>query len=187
MARSGWSAPGGFEVYLEDASMGFYLWDAIIDAGQPFDIRPGAPNLIDRIEAGLLSYGTDMTRDHSPLECGLDRFCSLDATSLTAATSVGIEAMRAEAALGPARRLRGLVIDGDAVTPPTEAWKVKVDGTTVGSLGSAVWSPRLSTNIAIAMLERRWCAAGTAVEVRTPLGYRDATVVDLPFPGALRR
>ena len=52
--------------------MGFYLWDAVIDAGQPFDIRPGAPNLIERIEGGLLSYGNDMTREHSPLECGLD-------------------------------------------------------------------------------------------------------------------
>ena len=103
VARSGWSAPGGFEVYLEDASMGFYLWDAMIDAGQPFDIRPGAPNLIDRIEAGLLSYGNDMTRVHSPLECGLDRFCSLDAASLTVATSIGIDAVT-PTALGVRRR-----------------------------------------------------------------------------------
>lgn len=182
VARSGWSSMGGFELYLEDASIGFYLWDAVMEAGAPFDIRPGAPNLIDRIEGGLLSYGNDMTREHSPLECGLERFCSLDSPVLTEDTSMGIEAVRAEAALGVARRLRGLVIAGDAVLPPTEAWKVKVDGEVVGTLGSAVWSPRLSTNIAIAMIDRRWWAAGTAVEVRTPAGYRDATVVDLPFP-----
>ena len=79
------------------------------------------------------------------------------------------------------------MIDGDAVTPPTEAWKVKVAGDQIGSIGSAVWSPRLSTNIAIGMVGRRWCSAGTAVEVRTSDGYRAATVVDLPFPGGGRR
>jgi dimethylsulfoniopropionate demethylase len=147
----------------------------------------GAPNLIERIEGGLLSYGNDMTRQDSPLECGLDRFCSLDAASLSTSTSLGIEAVRAEAALGVSRRIRGLVIDGEAVAPPTEAWKVKVDGDEIGWVTSAVWSPRLSTNVAIGMLAKRWWTTGTPVEVRTPDGYRDATVVDLPYPGGARR
>jgi dimethylsulfoniopropionate demethylase len=187
IARSGWSAQGGFEIYLEDASMGFYLWDAIVQAGEELDIRPGAPNLIERIEGGLLSYGNDMTREHSPLECGLDRFCSLDTVSLTPQTSLGIDAVRAEASLGVTRRIRGLVIDGDAITPPTEAWPLSVGDIAIGSVGSAVWSPRLSTNVAIAMVGRRWCASGTAVLVHTSDGVRDATVVDLPFPGGARR
>ena len=70
--------------------------------------------------------------------------------------------------------MRGLVIDGEALTPPTEPWKVKVDGSTFGSSSRQCGRHGSSTNIAIAMLDHRWCTAGTAVEVRTPSRYRYA-------------
>ena len=62
IARSGYSRQGGFEIYLEGSPLGAPLWDAIWEAGQKYDIAPGCPNLIERIEGGLLSYGNEMTR-----------------------------------------------------------------------------------------------------------------------------
>ncbi|MFM7685190.1 MAG: dimethylsulfoniopropionate demethylase, partial [Actinomycetota bacterium] len=71
VARSGWSAQGGFEVYVDDPDLAVPLYDDLMAAGEEFGIRPGCPNLIERIEAGLLTYGTDVTRAHTPLEAGL--------------------------------------------------------------------------------------------------------------------
>lgn len=78
VARSGWSKQGGFEIYLRDWSLGGALWDRIVNAGQPFGIRPGTPNLIERIEGRLISYGSDVTLEHDPFEAGLETYCDLD-------------------------------------------------------------------------------------------------------------
>ena len=66
IARSGYSKQGGFEIYLEGSSFGGSLWDLIWNAGQQYDIRPGCPNLIERIEGGLMSYGNEFTRSNNP-------------------------------------------------------------------------------------------------------------------------
>ena len=54
IARSGWSKQGGFEIYLDDTNLGEELWDAIWAKGKKYNIRAGCPNLIERVEAGLL-------------------------------------------------------------------------------------------------------------------------------------
>jgi len=78
VARSGWSKQGGFEIYLDDSSLGLDLWDALWAAGADLEVRPGCPNVIERIECGLLSYGGDMSLDNDPYECELDAYCNLD-------------------------------------------------------------------------------------------------------------
>lgn len=183
VARSGWSAQGGFEVYVDDAELGGELYDALMAAGEPFDIGPGCPNLIERIEAGLLTYGTDMTRDDTALEAGLDRYCALDAPI----DAIGLDALRRQKAEGVARRITGLLIDGAAVPLPRDRWPVTVDGTPVGNLTSAVWSPRLDSNVGLAMLAVEHGAVGSKVTVHAPDGDRVGTVSEVPFPGASQR
>lgn len=78
VARSGYSKQGGFEIYLDKPALGLDLWDALWQAGADLQVLPGSPNLIERVEGGLLSYGNEMTRDDNPLECGLEDYCSLD-------------------------------------------------------------------------------------------------------------
>ena len=78
LARSGWSGQGGFEIYLQDSSCGLALWDAVWQAGQKYQVRAGAPNLIEKLETGLKSYGSDITHDYHVLECGLEKFINLD-------------------------------------------------------------------------------------------------------------
>jgi glycine cleavage system aminomethyltransferase T len=62
VARSGWSKQGGVELYLRDGGRGTELWHRVKEAGAPFGIGPGAPNDIERLESGLISYGADMRR-----------------------------------------------------------------------------------------------------------------------------
>ena len=60
IARSGWSKQGGYEIYVEHTKSGLQLYDKLFDEGKEFNVKPGCPNLIERIESGLLSYGNDI-------------------------------------------------------------------------------------------------------------------------------
>ena len=176
VARSGYSRQGGFEIYVEGADLGEPLWDALFAAGADLGVRAGCPNLIERIEGGLLSYGNDMTQENTPHECGLGRFCD----TAEAVGCVGRDALMRMLRDGPARQVRGLRIAGEAVAPCTEAWPVSGAGEPAGQVTSAAWSPDFGCNVAIAMIDAAWLEPGTRVSVETPDGVRDAEVCLLP-------
>lgn len=186
VARSGWSAQGGFEIYVDDAELGAALYDAITDAGQAHDIGPGCPNLIERIEAGLFTYGTDVTSEHTALEAGLEKYCSLN-TPVGAFEAIGMDAIRRQSATGLTQRLCGLMIDGQAVPHQRDPWPVLVSSNKVGEVTSAVWSPRLNTNVAMGMLAIDHTTPATSVTVEAIDGTRTARVVEMPFPGSSQR
>lgn len=177
VARSGYSKQGGFEIYLEGSENGEALWDALFAAGKDLNVRAGGPNTIERIEGGLLSYGNDMTRENSPFECGLGKFAQPD----EAAECIGRDALLREARQGPVRQIRGVRIDGERVPACTEAWPVMAGAARVGQVTSAMWSPDFRTNVAIGMIDASHWTPGTAVEVVSPDGIRDAVVSILPF------
>ena len=78
VARSGWSKQRGFEIYLMDGSQGDRLWDIFREAGKPWDIGPGNPNLMERIESGLLSWGGDTDEETNPFEVRMGKYVDLD-------------------------------------------------------------------------------------------------------------
>ncbi len=172
VARSGYSKQGGFEIYVEGSDIGMPLWNALFAAGEDLNVRAGCPNLIERIEGGLLSYGNDMTDDNTPHECGLGKFCNTH----TAIGCVGRDALLRVAKEGPVQQIRPIAIDGDAVPPCVQPWPVFADGKQVGQVTSAAWSPDFSTNVSIGMVKLSHWDAGTKVEVETPDGMRRATV-----------
>jgi dimethylsulfoniopropionate demethylase len=181
VARSGWSKQGGFEIYLDDSALGGALWQALWDAGEDLQVGAGCPNLIERIEGGLLSYGSDMTLANNPFECGLERYCRLDGADF-----IGKAALLRLGETGPLRQIRGLRIAGAPVPSCRVFWRVEGQGEEgggfAGQVSSATWSPRLETNVAIAMIERDHWLPGTAVSVVLPDGTRrDAEVCTLPF------
>ena len=164
LARSGWSGQGGYEIYLQDGSKGRDLWDLFWEAGQRFNIRSGAPNLIERLETGLKSYGTDMTIETNPLEAALDRFISLDKE----AECMSMDAIRKIAATGPRKRLVNLMIEGDPLHTPRSIWRVlDKNGDVVGMVTSGAYSPRFSSNIAFATVNSAYSAVGTRLSVDT--------------------
>ena len=175
VARSGYSKQGGFEIYVDGGEYGEPLWDALFAAGKDFEVRAGGPNLIERIEGGLLSYGNDMTRDNTPYECGLDRYCN------TSIDCIGRGALQRLQQDGPSRQIRGVRVQGAAVPPCTQPWPVHADGQTVGRITSATWSPDFQTNVAIGMIAASHWDSGTAVDVDTPDGTRLAEITTLPF------
>ena len=171
IARSGYSKQGGFEIYVEGEENGMPLWQALFDGGADMNVRAGCPNLIERVEAGLLSYGNDMTRENSPLECGLAKYVSPQ--KLT--SCFGWRALAEELKTGPKQMIRPVSING-TVPSCDRPWPVLAGGRQVGQVTSAAYSPDFDTNIAIGMIAASHWDAGTALEVETQDGMRQATV-----------
>jgi dimethylsulfoniopropionate demethylase len=174
IARSGYSKQGGFEIYVEGSDIGMPLWNALMEAGKDLDVHAGCPNLIERIEGGLLSYGNDMTDDNTPHECGLGRFCDTQ----TAIGCIGRDALLRVAKEGPIQQVRAIAIDGDAVPACDRWWPILAKGKKVGQVTSAAWSPDFNTNVSIGMVRMTHWDADTAIQVQTPDGLRDAAVYE---------
>ena len=172
VARSGYSKQGGFEIYVEGSDIGMPLWNALMEAGKKHDIHAGCPNLIERIEGGLLSYGNDMTDDNTPHECGLGKFCNTH----SAIGCVGRDALLRVAKEGPVRQIRAVEIHGDAVPPCDRLWPIMVGDKQVGNISSAAYSPDFATNVSIGMVRMTHWDEGSEVDVITPVGVRAATV-----------
>ena len=167
VARSGWSKQGGFEIYVDGAEHGMPLWDALFAAGADLDVRAGCPNLIERVEGGLLSLGNDMTRDDTPFEAGLGKYVN------SPADYIG----KARLLARPVRRMiRAVEIDAGPLPPCDRLWPVTAGGQRVGQVTSAVHSPDFGVNAAIGMIDASHWDAGTRVEVQTQDGPRGATV-----------
>ncbi len=174
VARTGYSKQGGFEIYVDGSDLGMPLWQALFEAGRDLNVRAGCPNLIERIEAGLLSYGNDMTRENTPHECGLGRFCDTE----EAIGCIGRDALLRVAREGPMQQVRAIEIVGDPVPPCDRAWPLIAGDNVVGQVTSAAASPDFDTNVAIGMVAMTHWYPGTELVVETPLGARPAAVQD---------
>jgi len=178
VSRTGWSSERGYEVYLRDGAEGERLWDMIMAAGRPYDIAPGAPSGIRRIEGAMLSYGADMTLAENPFELGLGRLVDLDME----ADYIGKAALRRIAAEGAKRKLVGLELGGPPLAAGNEEpWPLRAGDLAVGRLTSGVHSPRLEKNIALAIVALAQAEEGSRLQVETPNGAREAIVVPTPF------
>ena len=172
IARSGYSKQGGFEIYVEGGDIGMPLWNALMEAGKDLDVYAGCPNLIERIEGGLLSYGNDMTDDNTPHECGLGKFCNTH----SAVGCIGRDALLRVAKEGPVQQVRAVAIEGGKLPPCDRWWRVRAGDEVVGRISSAAWSPDFDTNVAIGMIRMTHWTPGTQLEVDTQEGTFKAMV-----------
>ncbi|MEK9919801.1 MAG: dimethylsulfoniopropionate demethylase [Luminiphilus sp.] len=167
VARTGWSGQGGFELYLSAPSEGERLWDLIVEAGADLDLRAGCPNLIDRIETGLLSHGNDMTLNENPIEAGLDRFFKIGKS----ADYLGREALERIIKNGPDRRMTRLIALGDPIPNPRETYPITLDGVkNAGYVTSITYSPRLECNVGLGYVPPEAAVTGTTLLIETPAG-----------------
>ncbi|MGA3157748.1 MAG: glycine cleavage T C-terminal barrel domain-containing protein [Steroidobacteraceae bacterium] len=177
VARSGWSKQGGFEIYLMDGSQGTRLWSLVKEAGKAWDIGPGAPNLCERVESGLLSYGGDTDDRTNPYEVRLGRYIDLHVAN----DVIGIQALRRIHAAGARRHQLGVTLEGGEPAPLGFVWHpICRGGMKVGDLTNCTWSYRLQRNIGFALIESQF-QAGDTIEVvmdgRVALGV----LRELPF------
>lgn len=178
VSRTGWSSELGYELYLQDGSRGDDLWELIMAAGAPLGLKPGHTSTIRRIEGAMLSYHADADIGTNPFELGLDRLVDLEMT----AEFIGKSALRRIRDQGVSRKQVGLHIDGPPLEGPnTRFWPIMRGGVPVGKVTSAIHSPRLDRNIALAMVSADSAEPGTRLEVAARARMTSATVVERPF------
>lgn len=179
IARSGYSKQGGFEIYLQGGHLGGELWDMICYAGQRYNIMPGCPNLIERIEGGLMSYGNEFTRENNPLECGFEELCYFGDDI----DYIGKDALRKIYEQGPQKLIRGIKFGGGKAPACGKPFPVTTyDGIHIGQITSGIYSPRLKCNVGMSMMAKGYWDFGTELQVHTPDGMiREGTVSPIPF------
>ncbi len=178
ISRTGWSSELGYELYLLDGSQGEALWEKLMAVGEPMGLKPGHTSSIRRIEGGMLSYHADMDAHTNPFELGLDRLVDLEMP----ANFIGKAALKQVQQQGISRQQVGLELDGEPLPGPnTQFWPVAVNGEVIGKVTSAVYSPRLKKNIALAMVTIGHSAVGTTCTVELTGETRSGTIVPKPF------
>jgi glycine cleavage system aminomethyltransferase T len=185
VSRTGYTSELGYEIYLYDATRdGVKLWETVLEAGAPHDLRVIGPCHIRRIEGGILAFGCDIWYDTNPFEVdmGYTWMVDLDQES----DFVGKEALRRIKAEGPSRKLVGVEIEGPNLgsyidNEMIDVFPVFDGGDRIGSVTSACYSPRLERNIGFAMLPIERADMGSKYEVETPHGRTWAVTVPKPF------
>jgi len=177
VSRTGWTGEVGYEIYLRDSSRGLELWDRLMAAGEPYQIRAIAPSEQRRIEAGIFNYGNDMTIENNPFEItGMERLVELSADF------VGKRALEKIAAQGVTRKLVGVKFGGEPFRMWLEDfWPVRRDGRVIGKLTSAGRSFRLEKNIGYAWVPIELAEPGNELELVSPDGPVPAVTAALPF------
>ena len=167
VSRTGWSSELGYELYLRDGSRGDDLWEKIMAAGAEHDLAAGHTSSIRRIEGGMLSYHADMDINTNPYELGLDRLVDLDTDNVF----IGRAALQKIHDSGVLKKQVGIEISGDPLSAPnTTFWPLLKDEKVVGQVTSAVYSPRLKRNIALAMVSIEYAEIGTQLVVHHSAG-----------------
>ena len=205
ISRTGYTGDLGYELWIP-APAALTVWDALIDRGSAFDIRPAGMLALDvaRIEAGLLLIDIDFNsskkalieeQKYSPFEMGLGRLVNLDKNRF-----VGQAALKAELQRGSISEIVGLEIDWPQVEslyemvglPPAlsaiasrVAVPVFKEGRQVGKATSSTWSPTLKKMIALATVKREFAKLGSHLQfeitVEAVRHRVSATVVKTPF------
>ena len=187
IARSGYSKQDGFEIYFKGfekyfngEEMGEKLWDIIWKAGKEFNISPGCPNLIDRIEGGLMSYGNDFTNENNPLECNLDKYCINDSDH----DYIGKAALNKIKKNGIKQVIRGVIFDSQPLKGIGKPLMVlSEDKKNIGQITSGIFSPKFKKNIGLSMILKDYWNVGNKVLVKTSANeYSSGTITSLPFP-----
>ena len=178
ISRTGWSSELGYEIYLRDGSRGNELWDHIMKIGKPMGLVPGHTSTIRRIEGGMLSYQADMDYTVNPFELGLGRLVDLEMD----ADFIGKDALKKIQSEGVKRRQVGVeILCPPLQHPNTSYWPIFIDSNKIGYITSAVYSPRLDKNIALAIMDADYSAIDTVAEVRSSEGNHSIKVVQKPF------
>jgi len=178
ISRTGWSSELGYEIYLRDGTKGNELYEKIMEAGKEHGLQPGHTSSIRRIEGGMLSYHADADINTNPFELGFDRLVNLDNDN----NFIGKEALKKIKHNGITRKQVGIEIDCKPLGGPnTTFWELKKDNINIGKVTSAVYSPRLKKNIALAMVSVEQSEIGNEFQVTTNEGLFNCIVVEKPF------
>ena len=177
IAKSGWSKQGGYEIYVENTKSGLALYDELFEVGKKFNVKPGCPNLIERIESALLSYGNDMDNGDNPLECGLDKYVNLE----TDVNFLGKQKLKDVKKNGISKKLMGVMIEAKEINMSKSIELFNDKNLKIGELRSGTYSPHFEKVIGIAMLEKPYWEVSQTFKISINDSTFEGKVCDLPF------
>ena len=177
IAQSGWSKQGGYEIYVENTKSGLDLYDHLFDVGKEFNVKPGCPNLIERIESALLSFGNDMDNEDNPYECGFDKFINIDSDI----NFLGKEKLKKIKAEGIKKKLMGIKFDAKEISLSGSLDLKDENNNIIGELRSACYSPHFGKVIGIAMIKKPYWEVSQSVKAEINGNICNGKVCDLPF------
>ena len=171
-------------LYRQDGSRGKELWELVEKAGEKYNIKPAAPQLIRSIEGELLSFASDISRQDNPYTIDMGRLVHLDRED----NFIGKEALIKINKEGVKRKLVGIEIEGDAINaPPEHLWPVIDSNNKIGHVTRCIFSPRLKKNIGFANVPVDYSGIGTNFEINSPKGMLKASVCNKPwFPAEIK-
>jgi len=178
VSRTGWSSELGYEIFLREGSKGTQLWNKIMEVGEPYGLKPGHTSTIRRVEGAMLSYHADVNASNNPFELGLDRLVDLDMPD----EFIGKNALQKIKQEGIKRKQVGLIIHCEPLPAPNnEFWLILKNKKEIGRVTSAVYSPRLKKNIALAVIEIKYVSLGDSMRVIIDNSSFRCHQVELPF------
>jgi aminomethyltransferase len=175
VCRTGYTGEHGYELILPAAAAGD-VWDAILEAGGPWDIKAcglGARDTL-RTEMGYPLHGQDISLDITPVQARLGWAVGWKKDSF-----VGADALRAEREAGAARLVMGIRHSGRRI--PRPGMLVYSGAIQVGVVTSGTFGPTAGVGIGLALLDRPYSPAGTFVELDLRGRREPFEVVKPPF------
>ena len=149
-----------------------------MQGGKDIGLKPGHTSTIRRLEGAMLSYHADMDITTNPFELGLDKFIDIEGNF----NFIGKTALKNILNEGIERKQVGLIIDAKPLSGPnTRFWVIKSNEVEIGKVTSAVYSPRLKQNIALAIISVDQANVGDEVIVDNGSELLSATIIDKPF------
>jgi aminomethyltransferase len=178
IARTGYTAEDGFEIYIpSDEATSARVWNEILSTGKEFCAVPcglGARNTL-RLEGKLPLYGHEISDTINVWEAGLDRFCKMEKSEF-----IGREALEKEKSESLKRTLVGLEMVERGIA--RDGYKVLNDaGQEIGYVTSGSPAPFLKKNIALAYVPPELAEIGGTLKVEIRGQGVAARVVPTPF------
>jgi len=175
ISATGYTGAGGFEIYFEN-QYADQIWDAIFEAGAPYNIQPiglGARDTL-RLEMGFCLYGNDIDDSTSPIEAGLGWITKFSKTFTNS------EALLAQKEAGIQKKLVGFEMI-DRGIPRHDYEIADAEGNIIGKVTSGTQAPSLQKAIGMGYIAKDFTKEGTEVFIlirNTPI---KAKVVKFPF------
>ncbi|HLT29220.1 MAG TPA: glycine cleavage system aminomethyltransferase GcvT [Myxococcaceae bacterium] len=176
ISRTGYTGEDGFELYCAP-DRAESLWRRLLDSGSSDGLVPCGLAARDtlRLEMRFLLYGNDIDREHTPLEAGLGWTVKLDKEG----GFIGRDALAAQKARGPERRLVGFELLGPGIA--RQGCKVMVDGQPVGEVTSGTMGPSVKRAIGLAYVPPALHPEGSTFDIDVRGRAIPARVVKTPF------
>lgn len=175
LSRTGYTGEDGFELYVP-VDQAAVVWNGLMQAGEGHGLVPtglGARDTL-RFEARLPLYGQELSATISPLEAGVGMFVKLNAGPF-----IGHEALLQQKTDGPARKLVGIEVLERGI--PRPHYPIYAEGVQIGEVTTGTQSPTLKRNLGLALIDSKYAALGTPLEIEIRGKKLKAEVVKTPF------